>query len=321
MLSRTRQGTGIGFMAVVLAVLLTGCLNDNPTAPLPPSSDATVQTAAPGGRSSDGAPGEGIVVEGVSVPGIALGFTRAQVEDAYGDPEWCQSVVAGDHAHCSFPVSGGGQVDVLYRGADGGNAANSRDDVVHNIRWHEQVSGWTTTAGVNTTLAAEDPANVIAAYPDANITYNQFGSIYRVVDYPQGIEIIWAPDFYTGITHVNMAISAPSPSLPLPENLTRVTDIDLTTEKVRGRRQVSALVRVQNDQDLAAPGATVFASWTSPDGSTQAVEDATSNSGYAHLEIVGGPRGTYTFTIEDVVLEGYAFDGENSVLSANIDVK
>jgi hypothetical protein len=69
------------------------------------------------------APAEGLVVEGQSVPGIALGFTRAEVEEAYGGPDSCQSVeVGGDFAYCSFPVHGGGQVSVRYRGSDGGYA-------------------------------------------------------------------------------------------------------------------------------------------------------------------------------------------------------
>ena len=36
------------------------------------------------------APAEGTVVEGVSVPGIALGYTRAQVDAAYGQPRYCK---------------------------------------------------------------------------------------------------------------------------------------------------------------------------------------------------------------------------------------
>jgi hypothetical protein len=31
------------------------------------------------------------------------------------------------------------------------------DDVAYHIQWEEQVSGWTTTAGVNTALALADP--------------------------------------------------------------------------------------------------------------------------------------------------------------------
>ena len=37
------------------------------------------------------APPDGLVFEGHSVPGLALGDSRAQVEPAYGPPLFCQS--------------------------------------------------------------------------------------------------------------------------------------------------------------------------------------------------------------------------------------
>jgi len=269
------------------------------------------------------APSFGVVHEGVSVPGIGLGSTRAEVEAAYGSPLFCQSVeAAGDFASCSFPVDGGGQVDVRYRGADGGNASNSPDDVVTVIRWHEQVSGWTTTAGVNTTLAKADPNAVIAAYPNAQVTYNSFGGIYSVNDSEQGIQVIWAPDFYRGTVHVSMAIFNPHPPTPLPEAQTRVNDIDLSLNRNKGQKEIRALVQVRNERELAAAGATVIATWTFPDGTTQTVQDDTSSSGYAYFELIGKlDRGNYTLTIDDVILNGHTFNRDGSVLSATINVK
>jgi hypothetical protein len=336
MFSTLSRATVIGLAAVVSGALVVACSNDNPAALTSLNNDATHRRAAGDDRSSGhagvvakqnpqnlGPPAEGIVVEGVSVPGIALGFTRAQVQDAYGDdPLWCQSGdVPGNKSYCAFAVSGGGQVDVMYRGADGGSASNSPNDVVHNIYWSEAVSGWTTTAGVNTTLAKENPEAVIAAYPNAQVTYNQFGNIYRVVDYPLGIDIKWVLNFYTGQTSIRMATFYPMEAPPLPEKLTYVYDIDLTANKVKGKRQIRAFVGVRNEWQLAASGATVFARWTFPNGSTQAAESTASGSGYAYLEINDIPRGTYTLTVEDVVLEGYRFDSENSVLSASVMVK
>jgi hypothetical protein len=305
---------------MVVAALAMGCSNDSPVAPTSLNNDADLQSSA--SAATSGAPAEGIVVEGVSVPGVALGDTRAQVEDAYGDPLWCQSVEeAGDRASCAFPVIGGGQVDVRYRGPDGGHASNSPDDIVRSIRWYEAVSGWITTAGVNTTLAKENPEAVVAAYPDARVTYTQWGTVYSIVAYEQGIGVLWAPDFYRGTTHIHMWIGAPGAAPPEPQLLTRVTDIDLTATKVKGKREIRALVRVQNEKSLAAAEATVFARWSRPDGSTQAVEDVTSGSGYAYFEIIGAARGTHTLTVEDVVLDGYEFDRDNSVLSGSIKVK
>jgi hypothetical protein len=267
-------------------------------------------------------PGEGLVVEGAGVPSIALGVTRAEVEAANGEPRACQSVEdIGDLASCSFDVDGGGQVTVLYRGTDGGSASASPDDVVHHIRWYEQVSGWTTTAGVNTTLAATDPPAVVDAYPDAMVTYTAFGSIYSVVDSDQGIEVVWVPDFYSGTTHVSMAIFHPRATPPTQETSVLISNIDLFATKVRGERQVRAFVKVEDEQGLAASSATVFASWTRPDGSRQAVQAVTSDTGLAYFEVTDARRGAYTLDIDDVELEGHPLDRENSVLSASIVVK
>jgi hypothetical protein len=65
----------------------------------------------------------------------------------------------------------------------------------------------------------------------------------------------------------------------------------------------------------------VFATWTFPDGSTQAVQDVTSGAGGAYFEINQARRGIYTLTIEDVVLDDFRFDRDSSVLSASIKVK
>jgi len=267
-------------------------------------------------------PEVGIVVEGVSVPGISLGFTRAQVEDAYGKPQWCQSSGnPGNRAYCSFPVDGGGQVNVHYRGADGGIANGTSDDVAFKVEWTEAVSGWTTTAGINTILAKENPGEVLAAYPNAQVVYNQFGNIYSVIDYPLGIEVLWVPDFYTGQTHIQMAIFYSLPDPPTNENHTRVASINLTTKKIRGKRQVEGFVRVVDDQNQSIQGANVIAHWTFPNGNTQVVEGVTSNTGNAFFEIINVPRGAYSLTIDDVVLEGYTFDIDNSILTESINVK
>jgi hypothetical protein len=118
-----------------------------------------------------------------------------------------------------------------------------------------------------------------------------------------------------------MSIRYPGNPPPPPENLLRVTDIDLNASKVRGRRRIQAWVRVENEFGASMSGASVFASWTYPDGSTQSAEDATSRIGYAYFEIVGVPRGTYDLNIENVILEGYTFDSANSILNASVNVK
>ena len=84
---------------------------------------------------------------------------------------------------------------------------------------------------------------------------------------------------------------------------------------------MTAFVKVQDDRDLAASGATVHTTWTLADGSTFAVEDATSSSGYAYFEILDARRGTYTLVIQEVILTEHRFDATNSVLRASITVK
>ena len=71
------------------------------------------------------APSMGTVYEGVTVPGVALGDTRAQVEAAWGEPESCQDLVLpavselgsrrrGLHRH---PLEGEGRsaVEILHQ--------------------------------------------------------------------------------------------------------------------------------------------------------------------------------------------------------------
>jgi hypothetical protein len=272
-------------------------------------------------------PATGIVVEGESVPNIALGDSRAQVEAAYGQPASCTNLPYYDgrqglNGICRFDVDGGGRVTVHYRDADGGPAQDSSDDRVFNIRWSQAVSGWVTTRGVNTALALDDPDAVIAVYPNAVVVYNSvFGNIESIEDKALGILVDYSFEYLSGTLSVNMAISFPSEPTPAPEKITRITSIDLTATKVKGDRQVRALVKVQDERTLSASGATVFATWLYPDGRTQAVADITSSSGYAYFEILDAPRGLLTLRVDDVALDGYRFDRTNSVLSASTKVK
>ena len=266
------------------------------------------------------APGTGVVVEGVSVPDAELGFSRAQVEASFGSPKFCQSVeVGGDMASCSFDVEGGGQVDVRYRGADGGNASNSPDDVAYNFRWSQAASGWVTTAGVNTTLAIQDPDAAIAAYPNATVIYNPlFGNIESIEDRNLGILIDYHFNYLSGTLSVSMAISYPAGSPPPPppeEHFIHVSGIDLTA----GRRNVTATVQVLDELDQATSGANVQATWTLPNGQQQSVNGQTDGSGAVVFKLNNARRrGTYTFRIDSVSLTGFEFDMENSVLSASI---
>lgn len=269
-------------------------------------------------------PNEGTVYEGVSVPGIELGFSRAEVEASYGQPYYCQTyALPNDNAYCSFRASGG-SVGVRYRGADGGFAHNSPDDMVTEIRWGESLNGWTTTAGINTALAKTDPDSVIAAYPNAEVT-GTLGVDGILVDWLLGIEVRWTYDGYLGVTHVSMRIFEPLSSLPTVEQ-THVQDIELLGYKDRGVRRIYAWAQILDEHQQAASSAAVYAEWVLPDGSTQpAYEDFVGLDGTAFFDLIGNigklQRGTYTFRVIDIQLAGHSFDAAGSVPGASVYVK
>jgi hypothetical protein len=278
------------------------------------------------------APATGTVFEGVSVPGVALGDTRAQVQTAYGDPYSCQSgYAADDQAYCSYPVEGlghVGQVRIHYRGPDGGLPSGSPDDVAYYISWYDSVSGWTTAeGGVNTEWARsvrQDPEAVLAVYPNAVITYGLFGAMTQARDYELGITIEWVYHFYSGFLGVRMAISAPSEPPeppPPPEPVTRVTNVSMWANKIKGKRTVWAYVWVDDEYWHDAVGATVVVDWTFPNGSTQRLEADTSDSGMARFEMRNVKSGTHTLDVVDVEYFEHRFDRERSVLTSSIKVK
>jgi hypothetical protein len=259
---------------------------------------------------SAAAPAEGTVVEGVSVPGVALGDTRAMVEAAYGQPYYCSGT---EQSLCQFYAEGGGTVSIQYYGPDGGYATGSPDDSVYYIRWYQAVSGWVTTAGINTTLAYNDLDAVLAAYPNAIVSHPSFFDT-SVDDSALGIHIDYHTSYPNGTTSVWMAISFPAPP---EEHFVRVSAIDLWAVK----RSMTARVQLHDDLNLYSSGASVFASWTLADGSQIPVSGISNSSGLVYLTLDRVRHGAITFTIEDVVFEGFTFDPENSVLSASIYVK
>jgi hypothetical protein len=265
------------------------------------------------------APAEGTIVEGVSVPGLALGDTRAQVEAAYGAPGGCQDTeVAGDLGFCFYPVEGGGSVSVWYQGADGRYATNSSDDLVYRIQWPKAVSGWTTTAGINTELAFNDRQAVVDAYPNAEVTYDESGNVTRVEDSQLGILVRWSPPVYIFPGSVSMEIYPPPATLSEGSSI-RVAGMDVTGEKIKSERHVIVAISVQGEQGQPTYGATVIGTWTYPRGAVQTVKHETSNTGYAFFELADARNGTWTLTIDDVLLEGHPLDRENSVLSVSFE--
>ncbi|HSG18366.1 MAG TPA: hypothetical protein VLE70_18880, partial [Anaerolineae bacterium] len=201
------------------------------------------------------APAAGTVVEGLNVPGgVALGDTRVQVQAAYGDPFSCTSGYnVDDDATCKYPVEGFADhlvhIYIKFRGPDGGLPSASPDDVVYSVTWSDTISEWyTEVGGVNTEWARsvrQDPEAVLAVYPNAVITDGLFGAMTRARDYELGITIEWVYHFYSGFLGVRMTISEPSetpPPSPPPEPVTRVTNINLYANKLKGKRTIWASV-------------------------------------------------------------------------------
>ena len=262
------------------------------------------------------APGTGVVKEGVSVPGVALGDTRSQVEAAWGLPVSCQNVSGYDQGSCLFIAEEGGQIFVRYRGADGGSAQNSPTDVVHSIRWYQQVDGWFTTAGINSTIAYDDPDAVLAAYPNATI--NQQSLFDWSIDDPAlGIHVYYHTLYLTGELVVSMGITHPTTPPPPPDEFyAQVYSIDFYTVK---RNDYGARVQIREVNGGYLEGAIVTATWISPDGEQISLGASTDSFGKAYFDLGKLKRhGTYTLMIEDVVLDGYVFDPESSILSASL---
>jgi hypothetical protein len=263
----------------------------------------------------------GTVIEGESVPGVALGYTREQVDITFGEPTRCQSSQnPGDAGACTWIledyVGQGGDVQshvkVFYRGPDGGSAGNRPNDVVVSISWFG-IDGWFTTRGVNALFAINNQDAVIALYPDA-VIFRQSLFDTHLTAYEDGYSASWHTTYTNGFTTVRMSIFEPRDPPPPREPYARVSAINMDLYK----RQVLGEVRVLNDLNRKERGAQVFATWTLPDGSTRPVQGTTDSFGLATFVVNKARKGSYTLTIEDVVVEDHPFNTERSILSATI---
>jgi hypothetical protein len=99
---------------------------------------------------------------------------------------------------------------------------------------------------------------------------------------------------------------------PPPTSVLRSTSITLS--RAAG---VKGVITVKDENGGAIPDATVYTTWTLPDGTTQSQTGTTASDGTGRFTIKAG-RGTYTLTVNDIVKAGYSFDGANSVLTKSI---
>ena len=263
----------------------------------------------------------GTIIEGQSVPEVALGSTREQAEVIYGEPTRCQSVqTTGDAGSCTWVledyIGQGGdvqsQVNTRYRGADGGSASNDPNDVVAGISWFG-LDGWFTTTGVNALFARNNQEAVIELYPDAVVVDQSLFTTYLTA-YEDGFSVSWHTEYLNGYTSVRMSIFEPRDPPPPREPYVSVSEINMDLYK----RQVIGEVRVLNDLNWKIRGAEVYATWTLPDGTTRTVEGRTDSFGLVVFMINKARKGTYILTIDDVVVVDHPFDTEKSILSASI---
>jgi len=254
----------------------------------------------------------GTVVEGQSVPGVVLGDTRALVEATYGEPTRCQN----EAATCTWIIEGnlgqGGQAQSQVNVGFSSSTSNDPNDVVSSISWNG-LDGWVTTTGINTYFAVNNQDAVIALYPDG-IIFNQSLFDRHLTAYENGISFSWHTAYLSGTTLVRITIFEPRDPPPPRELSVSISEINMDLYK----RQVIGEVSVVNDRNWRTRGADVYATWTLADGSTQAVQGTSDSFGKVTFVIEKARKGTYTLTIDDLVLEDHPFDTENSVLSATI---
>jgi hypothetical protein len=257
------------------------------------------------------APGDGTVYEGESVPGIALGYSRTEVEDSVGPPRGCVSNNDPPTMEsCSFDVEGGGWVSVLYRGADGGDPTGSANDVVGRITWGGEEVEWVTTAGLTTRQIKYDKQAAVDAYPNADLYYDSVGRLWRLHDPELGVQVTWnhAYIFYT----VSMSIFEPY-TPPPPPDLIRVADIEMSYD----RRSVTANVLILDEQDQPVEGAHVYVWWVYPknrnNNTNMYMNATTTGDGYATFKINKAVSGNYRITIDNVTKDGYEWDYSGSV--------
>ncbi len=161
---------------------------------------------APAGPALAAVPQRGTVVEGRSIPGVALGATRQRVIATYGTPASCLT----GQAVCTWQRAQGA-VSIAFAGASGGNPAGNGRDRVADAEW-TGLPGWRTTAGVTTASALAHPESVLAAYPDAIFYRFSDGHLRLLIDFHVGIWVQWVPETSPGQYLVVIEIFVPSAS-------------------------------------------------------------------------------------------------------------
>jgi hypothetical protein len=75
-----------------------------------------------------------------------------------------------------------------------------------------------------------------------------------------------------------------------------------------GWYRVTTWVRINDQDQQREAGATVYGTWTLPDGATADQMNVTNYRGLAGYKVVEPMTGDYTFCMTDIVKAGYAYD-------------
>ncbi len=129
-------------------------------------------------------------------------------------------------------------------------------------------------------------------------------------------------NFTATLTVTDNANSSASDSVAIVSTMVsdtalRSSAIDLSAA-VQGRIvTVTGHVAVQNSDGISVSGVVIWATWTGPNGVTEAQAATTNIMGFATFVTAGGP-GSYSLTVTNVIGTGYTFDSANSVLWMSI---
>jgi hypothetical protein len=305
-----------------------GCSGDGHRSTVGPDSDVIVghptqnskqilNLAATHAESS--IPTEGTVIEGVSVPGVALGDTRLDVYASWGLPYSRTSYHVTGYSKYQFGSPFIGWAWVTFKAPEGSEQTENPDDIVTNVQWGEGFPDWVTTEGINTYIAEYEIEAVLAAYPDADVTYYQYSwypdYVFSVTDYMRGIRVERPWNIYGGNASIFMSIfePGPPPDPPDPPDRIRVTDVTLTGYKVKGKENIVGTIQLETSTGDSAEGATISAYWSLPNGSKVQKQGTADSNGQITFTLTNvTKKGTHYLFVTDVVLEGFMYDKYNS---------
>jgi hypothetical protein len=113
---------------------------------------------------------------------------------------------------------------------------------------------------------------------------------------------------------LNATFGTPPPST---STLLRSTSITLSAKLLKNQVNVSGIVTVKDTSGTPISGATVAATWITPNGTTQTQTANTGTGGSGNFSTKSG-LGTYTLTVNNITKAGYTFDKTGSVLTKSI---